>query len=201
MRKLFTSIMVALLLSFFTGYIVQADTLTEDEITERFLEINEKYDVGEELNEVDKAFVKKYAEPQNEEKVSEPIVQPLALDYFYETKTYGSFTGYLSGNVTSDHGFLENSFSVDASSGRYSSDDATPSEIETFATHVAFGTVGSGGVGKVYGKTVSSKSTDSNANYLNTSRSYTASVVYSTTRAYTDISVLGGEFTIEVDAQ
>lgn len=194
--KLLTGIFGVIVISllFSVSLVSASETeLTENEITQRFLEIDQNYDIGEELNSEDEAFVKKYSEKQD--KSNENLIQPMASTNFFNTGSRSGYTGAISGYLSSDHGWANNSFSANVTAQQYgSSGNVTKNHI--FITHTAFGIVGSGGVGKVYSNTVSDEGSGNSNNY-SVSRNYTASVAYSTTRAYVDFTISGTDFTVQ----
>lgn len=94
------------------------------------------------------------------------------------------------GSVSANHGLVNNSFS-----GRFGvfSSGTIPKKIKLNLEHIGFGIIGSGGVGKVYDKTLTNTCVNKRNCNLDMSRDYSASVAYSKTYAYADITSKNGK--------
>ncbi|CQR45897.1 hypothetical protein BN1058_00138 [Paraliobacillus sp. PM-2] len=200
----FFSLILVLLIGFSIFILVSTKNieseLTAREIQHRFDEINQKYEMGEEFDLEDAAFVKKYGDDHNiPETIQEIEIPLLETKSFYETESYNSsdsFDGYLEGTISSEHGVFKNSYSIAITAGKLDTNDITPSKITAYVTHTAYGTIGSGGIGIVYSKTLSDSVTNQNSIFFSRSVEYRGSVAYSATNTYVDFKLLDGSFTI-----
>lgn len=184
--------------------------LTKEEIASKLLEIDGKYDVGQELNEEDANFIKKYGM-----KPAEPtsvIVKKDAHTLAKETLaaaasgTGSNFSGTNSnssgsvkastiGTYTLNPGFINQSYQITMTTAM---SKGTATKITNSYTHTAYGAVGSGGIGKVYSNSDSSSTSSKPSCYSDFKDSYTAVVVYYTTVVKAVITYSGGSFTISV---
>lgn len=110
------------------------------------------------------------------------------------SKSNSKISAKIRGSIFSDIGVINNSFggSVTATVTK-----GKPKSIDTQIRHVAFGLVGSGGVGKVQDKTLHSKCNGTKSCTNSQSHRYVASVAYATTYAEVVIKYSGGTLKVE----
>lgn len=180
-------------------------TLTDEEIANKFLEIDSKYEVGEELSSEDAKFIKKYAKIANQESFvkrspldqNDDLISTLATGTNFGGKgsnPSGTIAAATVGTYTLNPGYINQSYSISMTTAMTK---GSASSIKNSYTHTAYGAIGSGGVGKVYSNSDSS-SCSSQSCYSSFSDSYSAIVVYYTTVVKSLITYSGGSFTISV---
>lgn len=181
--------------------------LTQEEIANKFLEIDSKYGVGEELNSEDAKFIKKYAKVAEKESVvklkpEEQVNTPITtLASAGETFTgrgsnpSGTVAASTLGTYALNIGWINQSYSISMTTAM---SKGTASSIKNSYTHTAYGAIGAGGVGKVYSNSDSSSCTSKSSCYSYFSDSYSAIVAYYTTVVKSVVTYSGGSFTISV---
>ncbi|SDJ17708.1 hypothetical protein [Alteribacillus bidgolensis] len=157
------------------------ENLTEEQIAEKFEEIDSTYDVNEELSEEDAEFIKKYANVTQPEETSVDMVQSSSQETSSET-FYGTGSAPNSnesaavlGTYTLNQGYISQSYKISMTAAMNS---GTADKITNEHTHTAYGTVGSGGLLKVYSKNDSRSCSNEQSCYSYFSEDYSAHVVY-----------------------
>lgn len=177
--------------------------LTQEEIANKFLEIDSKYEVGEELSNEDAKFIKKYAKVAEQESVVKRKDQNGDLISTLGTGTNfagrgsnpsGSIAASTIGTYTLNIGWINQSYSISMTTAMTK---GSASSIKNSYTHTAYGAIGAGGVGKVYSNTDSSSCSNQSC-YSYFSDSYSAIVAYYTTVVKSVVTYSGGSFTISV---
>lgn len=181
--------------------------LTQQEIASKFLEIDSKYEVGQELSKEDAKFIKNYAKVPKQESVvklkpEEQVNSPITtLASAGETFTgrgsnpSGSVAASTLGTYALNIGWINQRFSISMTTAM---SKGTASSIKNSYTHTAYGAIGAGGVGKVYSSSDSSTCTSKSSCYSYFSDSYSAIVAYYTTVVKSVVTYSGGSFTISV---
>lgn len=178
MKKILFTTALMLIISFpIMMNSVQASELSTQEIAKRFDEINSKYSVGEILNKEDENFIKTYAKKGSDSKSAsnEHIIKPFKA--FYGTGKNGSTKASILGQYTLQQGTLNQAHQVSMTTAM---DSGKADKITNQHTHTAFGTFGSGGIGKVYTKTEGRSCNATQSCYSYFSEKYTAHALYYT---------------------
>lgn len=149
--------------------------LSVEDINQKFDQIAEKYEVGDELSKEDAEFVKEYATP-SENSVGAQKSQSFNKTGYTSGKKVG---GNIKGNVTANHGAVTSSWGTNFLAKKVK---GNITKVKASATHTAYGAVGSGGVGLVY-KNSFSKTCNTTQCRLQESEKYSAVVAYSYTTA------------------
>lgn len=183
MKKSITILMSLLLaVTVFTFDLPKAEatteTLSEEEIYAKMVEINDKYEVGDVFSDEDSEFVMKYG--NNNGSFSNPEnIAPYKI--FNGTKTYsgqkssGGVKVYISGTCKINHwNVLKNVYDCTLY-GRSNAGDVTVT-----LEHTAFGLIGEKKIGKVYSRTHKSAKNPRSVNLVNGNQ-YSAGVAYSLT--------------------
>ncbi|MDA2314395.1 MULTISPECIES: hypothetical protein [Bacillus cereus group] len=164
---------------------------TKEKIESKFLEIDAKYNVGEELSAEDQDFVVKYADKPLL-KIKDPGPQ-YGSSSFTKYRTVAGIEARTWGTVSSNHGVWNNDYGANMTTQTFS---GNANKIKNTVSHAAYGLVGSGGIGKVYSDSLSTTCDNGSSCKLNEKRDYTASVAYSKTIASGTVYYPGGSFTI-----
>lgn len=182
-RLLLTSIFMLIASCFVFSTSVSANELSKKEITQRFLEIDSKYDIGEEFNAEDTEFVKMYAKKtgnnssKSSEKSSDLNISPLASKTFYGTgkAPNSNHKAAVLGTYTLKQGYFNQSYTLSMTTAMSA---GKADKIVNEYTHTAYGTFGSGGLAKVYSKNDKRSTTSSQSLYSLFTENYTAHVLY-----------------------
>jgi hypothetical protein len=167
--------------------------LTFEEIDQKFEEINDQYNIGEEMNIEDQEFVKKYADkPMLGISGKEQAIQ-YGTRSFTKYRTVAGIEGRTWGTFTVNNGLWNNSYGVNMTTQALK---GSPSKISNTVTHTAYGPIGSGGVGKVFSSSLSNSCNNVKSCKFNESERYSAAVAYSNTYPRGTIYYSGGSFTI-----
>lgn len=159
------------------GFSVNAEELSKEEIGEKFLEIDDKYDIGEEFDDDDAEFVAKYADENSTSDDSVKLQDHYNIAGEGKAPT-GSEEAKVLGSYTYDSSHTKGSYDISMTT-KMSSGHAD--KIINKYTHTAYGVIGSGGIGKVYSKDDSRSSTDGDSLYSHFSNEYAAVVWYDST--------------------
>ncbi|WJV18632.1 hypothetical protein QU593_21335 [Rossellomorea marisflavi] len=171
--------------------IVLGAELNTDEIQNKLIEIDEKYEVGDVLSEEDGEFVKKYAM-----KASQPSGEFTTQKIFSGTKKYNKsrtvsgLKATISGSCNINHwNVLNNKYdcSLKATSNK--------GKVTTKVKHSAYGVLGNKTVGKIYSKTSKSGAGKLKSS-LGASDNYAGVVTNSITTVYA--KAVSGDVTNEV---
>lgn len=164
---------------------------TKEQIDSKFLEIDSKYAIGEEMSAEDQEFVKKYADkPLLKIKGDQPQYGSAS---FTKYRTVAGIQARTWGTVSSNHGVWSNDYGANMTTQTFS---GNANKIKNTVSHTAYGVVGSGGVGKVFSDSLSSTCNNGSSCKLNEKQNYSASVAYSKTIASGTVYYPGGSFTI-----
>ncbi|MBO1628266.1 hypothetical protein [Bacillus arachidis] len=167
---------------------------TKEQIDSKFLEIDAKYAIGEEMSVEDQEFVKKYADKHLSSTFKIKGDEPqYASSSFTKYRTVAGIEARTWGTVSSDHGFWNNSYGANMTTQTFS---GNAYKLKNTVTHTAYGAVGSGGVGKVFSDSLSSTCNNGSSCKLNETQNYSASVAYSKTIATGTVYYPGGSFSI-----
>lgn len=165
--------------------------LDEEEVNEKFKEINEKYGMEEEFSKKDQAFIEMYAKPVEEDSHK---VTPFKSKNVSNYKKVAGIQVEVAGTLNVDiQNIAKQSYGASNLKTRTTSGASKVKSVTTKVHHQAYGAVGSGGVGKVY--TGSITGTGKNHD-INSTKSYTANVVYANTFVETTVKYNGGTFTV-----
>ncbi|PES23079.1 hypothetical protein [Bacillus cereus] len=185
--------------------IVSAETpssskLTSEQVVQKFEEIDKKYPYNVELSKEDAKFIKEYADPNPalfgpDKAKAKMNYENYGKDsrYFNKSGSGSGISATINGYVWDDIGIINNSFGAYFST---SVNSGKATKIVNSVSITSYGLVGSGGIGKVYSKTLSSSNTNQNYLYSDMSQGYTASVAYSSKFAKSVISNNSGSFTV-----
>lgn len=165
--------------------------LTDEEVTEKFIEIDKKYDMEERFSDKDQAFVEMYAEPVEDDSDN---ITPFKSQNVSNYENVDGVQVEVAGTISDDIQNIANqSFSASNLKTRTTSGASKVNSVTTKVHHQAYGLVGSGGVGKVYTGSI----TGTGKNHtINSTKSYTASVAYASTFVETTVNYDGGTFTV-----
>jgi hypothetical protein len=179
---------------------INQQELTEQEISEKFDEINSKYGINQRFSDEDATFVKKYA------KVAEPaqsiikphgIIQEVTRYYIEGSRDVGLSTVSLLGyvDVTSNpiSASIEFSMSAKDDSKRYHK------SITNEISFTGYGVVGSDGVGIVANKTKSYKADNANYNKYQDSETFYGLIAYYNVSAKTIIEDSNQSLTLQAE--
>ncbi|MGY0693396.1 hypothetical protein ACW2QC_11470 [Virgibacillus sp. FSP13] len=201
-RILLTSIFTLIASFLVFGTSVSADALSNEEIAQKFLKIDSKYDVGEKLSPEDAQFIKTYAKTpeKNSNDSSVSSITPFSQETFTGRAKAPNDNEQASvlGTYTLDGGLFNHSYTLSMTT-KVTAGHAD--KIKNEYTHIAYGTFGSGGVGKVWSKTDNRSTTSSQTLYSHFTESYKAHVLYYTQVVKSTIYHDGNKsFDISVDA-
>jgi|SRR5699024_7975933 len=166
--------------------------LSEEEVSEKFSEIDERYDMEEEFSKKDQAFIEMYAKPVEED--GSHNITPFKSENVSGSKTVNGITVKVNGTVNINvQGIINQSFGASNLKTRTTAGGSKVKSVTTKVNHNAYGLVGSGGVGKVYSGSI----TGTGKNHtLNTTKKYTGNVAYGKTWTETTVNYNGGTFTV-----
>ncbi|TCS95778.1 hypothetical protein [Hazenella coriacea] len=170
--------------------IIDGEELTPQQIEEQFKEIDAKYKIGEEFSMEDAEFVKKYAKKPG---YSPEGVGNVTRSVFGVGKG-GGIRAESKGTARNNIGVINNSFGATFTTAT-TSGGAKVISIRNEVSITAYGAVGSGGIGKVYQKTLSNTCKKSSCTF-NEYEGYSGSVAYATVYVKAVVSYSGGSFTI-----
>jgi len=186
-------------------------SMTNEQITNRFIAINKKYDIGEPFSKKDATFILlygMYGNPEDSNTVSATETDNATAAI---TSTETDNTGWLGvektkygaqvflqakGTVTVAVGGGTNTFRGQASASVLS---GSAQKIRLTTYHEAYGLVGTSGVGKVYSGSVTTGYKTSGWN-MDMSKSYTSVLcIYTTIYTSADVQTASGTFNLSTD--
>ena len=163
------------------------DYFKKKKIIDRFEQIDEKYEIGEELSAADAAFIKKYANKAPEE----GEIQAYGSKSIFGTDVNGPHYGNTSGTISNSSGVTWGSFSGNFTTTENSVDK--PSRITNSLTHTAYGYVGGKpGVFKIYEKTKENTCYGTDVCNFNDGERFSGAVAYQTTIAKANVYYSNG---------
>lgn len=163
--------------------------LTEEEVNERFSEIDKNYDLGEEFSKKDQAFIEMYAKP-----VNSSGIELFKSKKVSSSRTVNGITVKVNGTINANvNGIINQSFGASNLKTRTTAGSSKVNSVKTKVHHNAYGLVGSNGVGKVYTGSISASGKN---NTINSTKKYTANVVYASTWVEATVKYKGGTFTV-----
>ncbi|MCR8867431.1 hypothetical protein V7054_13040 [Priestia megaterium] len=183
--------------------------LSDEQVSDRFEEINSKYDIEEPFSAEDAEFIRAYAssptDSTDNDSNSEPMFQTQSIKlnsgsqaFSKSTKSYGvgvSFTGRVYGDINALNHSYRGKMTAKITSG-----SSKVKKIQTTVTNVAYGLLGNGGtyVGIVYNGSKSSSTTKNKTSWSmdETVKYGGVAVVYTYTNAYTRITTTTGSFNL-----
>ncbi|VTR24384.1 Uncharacterised protein [Actinobacillus pleuropneumoniae] len=157
------------------------EELSEIQIREKLDEINDRYELGEELSEEDASFVMEhFGSP------SEKSVQPMSSFHKTYSGSYGSVEGF--GFIKGDIGYFGGSFNglINVQTPDLSKRSSLGVEVRVSA----YGILGSGGVGKIFDRTYTE--TNKDVNYISHSFGDSISGVGVSATAYSFVGYVDG---------
>lgn len=165
------------------------EPLTEAQIQQRLDEINSSYEIGEAFSQEDEDFVLQYATSPRSR----------ASQSFSVTKTYSNTTVSVSGSIYHT-GTISYSYGGDIAVKK--TKGKTPQKYKVTVSCVAYGVVGSDGVGKIYDGSVSASKSNADTFNANLSEDYAGVMVAYDLSAKVRVTTSTGDvFTIsDVDA-
>lgn len=204
MKKFFIMIMSLALCCFLLPTPISAKThntlkyeenidLNFEQISARFRELSEKYDIGEPFNEIDTEFVKYYAQPANS------LTRESQMQSFDVSRTSNVVTCNLYGSVTSTVNVVNHSFRGDLKLNINKGYQLITS-LSLHTTNQTFGFIGNSGtyIGLVYSGDKETVLTPGQKTYIiDKTYNYSAVLVaYTHTNAYAEINTKEGGFTL-----
>ncbi|MBR7795124.1 hypothetical protein GT022_03570 [Agaribacter marinus] len=170
-------------------YKKEMSNLTQEEIYENFIKIDQEYDIGEEFSLKDQAFIEMYAKP-----VDSWEITPFKSKKISGSKSQNGVTVKVSGTIKDDiQNVINQSFGASNLKTSTTKGASKVKSVKTTVHHTAYGLIGSGGVGKVYSGTLSTSGKNST---LTGTKRYTAVVAYASTWATATVKHSGGTFTV-----
>ena len=173
--------------SAYASVYAENDNLTDEQISERFKEINSTYSIGEVFNECNTEFIMLYASKPNTSSIA-----PLDSQGFNVTGSgYGTSvrcTGSLYHNGTVPSYNYGGNINVAKTSG------PTPRKMTLTVHCTSYGIVGSGGAVKIYDDGVSASTSYSNSFYASPARSYSGYMLWYNVSAWLDVTTSEGNF-------
>ncbi|MFF2500139.1 MULTISPECIES: hypothetical protein [Peribacillus] len=184
--------------------------LSDEQIIDRFEEINSKYNINEPFSLEDTEFIRAYASSTNEtaDIAAQPtnLIQPISLKFgntnsqsFSKSKSKYGVTVKFTGKVYTNINVLNHSYrgnlkaTIPAGSSKVKG-------IKTAVTNVAYGVLGKSGtyVGIVYSGSAQSSTTTKKTSWaMDKTVKYSAiAVVYTYTDAYVEVKTTSGSFNL-----
>ena len=182
--------------------------LSEEQIRERFRQINSTYEIQEPFSEEDSEFIRAYALSTESVDTLEDTeinggIQTMSLKFgnsnsesFSKSKTAYGVTVKFTGTVYVDIGLVNNSYRG-KTKAVITSGGSKVSNLKLGVTNSAYGLVGGGGtiVGLVYNDETSSKTSTKTTWNMDKTVKYTGvGVVYTYTDAYVQVATTSGTF-------
>ncbi|PFM75255.1 hypothetical protein COJ46_22140 [Bacillus sp. AFS077874] len=177
--------------------------LTDDVKRQRYQIINQIYGVGEEFSPADAEFIAAYgyefSTPNSDYLDVEPSYDTMSdttSSSFSKTKTYNGVSVKFTGKLYSTIGLINHSYRGNVTSSIYAGGSSV-TKLKNTITNIAYGAIGSGGVGKVYEGSTSGSTTTSNTLYTDKTVNYSAVLVaYTYTNAYTTVTTSSSSFNL-----
>ncbi|PAD23675.1 hypothetical protein CHH55_20650 [Niallia circulans] len=181
--------------------------LSEEQISDRFEEINSSYEVNQPFSIEDIEFIRAYATPNNSNTTNNPgMIQTQAIKLgnhnsakFNKPKTKYGVTVKFSGTVYTDINVLNHSYRGNITA-KITAGSSKVKKIKLATTNKAYGLLGKGGtyVGIVNSSEVSSSTTTKNTGWSmdKTGKYGAVGVLYTYTDAYVDITTTSGAFNL-----
>lgn len=161
--------------------------LTEQEVQDRFREINSTYDIGEAFNASDAEFVLTYG-------INPDSPSTRDSKYFHTSGTGSGTTVQASGTLYHNGTF---NYTYGGNITISKSNGPTPRNLKLTVHCTAYGPVGSGGVGIIYNDGVSTSEANSAYFSASPSRTYSGVMTVYSLEAWVDVTTASGNmFTI-----
>ncbi|WP_339998784.1 hypothetical protein [Priestia aryabhattai] len=131
-----------------------------DPVTERIIEINEKYDVGEPFSDEDAQFIlenTESVEPSEPGKMSTKVIIGSGTRKFDKSKTFEGLGVNIKGSLYANaNNPLNNRYSADFTA---KVTKGTSTKLVASLSHTAYGLLGEKKVGKIYSRTITQSGT------------------------------------------